>query len=106
MPSKRNLAKHTQYLTAYALLSHSIAYLAWTQGVEGIGILDEGVKTSATAVLALLKAIATSPTLGVLSHEPGPLNHLGFGLDVWKVVSAIIVADATLEDSEWDMVDR
>ena len=67
---------------------------------------DEGVTISATAVLALLKATAASSGLGIRSHEPGPLNHLGFGLDVSQVVAAVLDADGTYEESEWDMVER
>ena len=67
---------------------------------------DEGVTISATSVLALLSAIAASSRLGVRSHEPGPLNHLGFGLDVSQVVAAVLDADGTCEESEWDMVER
>ncbi len=106
MSSKTTPSKLIQFLTSYALLCHSVAYLAWTQGVEGIGIQDVEVKTPATSLLALLFATARSSRLGIRSHESGSLNHLGFGLDVSNVVSAVLDADGSWEESEWDMVER
>lgn len=106
MSSKTTPSKLIQFLTSYALLCHSVAYLAWTQGVEGIGIQDVEVKTPATSLLALLFATARSSRLGIRSHESSSLNHLGFGLDVSNVVSAVLDADGSWEESEWDMVER
>ena len=74
--------------------------------MDGIGVKDEGVKVPATLPLALIYATALSPQLGTRSHEPGPLNHLGFGLDVSKVVSAVLDSDGSWEESEWDIVER
>ncbi|KIR25881.1 hypothetical protein I309_05321 [Cryptococcus deuterogattii LA55] len=122
-----------QLLVSFALLSFSIAYLAWSQDVPGIGIRgdvndndDVGVlfdeeskipqgqsvsaKCSATetalispaSILRLIHAIAQSPTLGHRSHDPGgarTLKHLGFGLDVSKLVSTILRA----EELQWDV---
>ncbi len=105
MSSKRNASKHAQFLTAYGLLSYSVAYLAWSQGVEGIGVHDENVKVPATSVLRLMQAIAASPSLGVRSHEPGSLNHLGSGLDVTKVVKAVLDADGWWDESDWDIIE-
>lgn len=99
----RSWAKHRGTLTAFALLAHSIAYLAYTQGVGGIGIADaseedvaEGVLVSATNVLELIALTAESSDLGVRAHEPGTtqtMRHLGFGLDVNKVVESVLVAE-------------
>lgn len=129
----KSTSKHKQLLVSFALLSFSIAYLAWSQDVPGIGIRgdvndndDVGVlfdeeskipqgqsvsaKSSATetplispaSILRLIHAIAQSPTLGHRSHDPGgarTLKHLGFGLDVSKLVSTILRA----EELQWDV---
>lgn len=97
--------KHRHFLTAFALLSHSIAYLAWTQGVEGVGVGTIDVGVSATAVLELLQRIAHSPTLGMRSHEPGTatLGHLGFSLDVNAVVDYVTRDEDEVEHG-WDIV--
>lgn len=109
--------KHRATLTSFALLAHSVAYLAFTQGVSGIGIPNaaEGrgdsddeypypsasdVLVSATSVLELIALTAESDELGVRAHEPGTSNtisHLGFGLDVSKVVATVLEA----EDARW-----
>ncbi|BEI80166.1 hypothetical protein CcaverHIS002_0106950 [Cutaneotrichosporon cavernicola] len=122
----RSGSKHRSTLTAFALLAHSIAYLAYTQGVGGIGIADaseddvtEGVLVSATDVLELIALTAESSDLGVRAHEPGTtqtMRHLGFGLDVNKVVESVLAAerarwggvpDGTEELSEgWDMLEE
>jgi hypothetical protein len=117
------VAKYRQYLVAFALLSHSVAYLAWSQGVQGIGIYsgetessssDEGQLSSsavivpATSVLRLISAMSESPELGQRSHEPpGDLRHLGFSLDVTKVVAAVLATGEPQEEhSDWDLVER
>jgi len=106
----RSTQKHRQFLTAFGLFAHSIAYLAWSQGVDGIGIVLEErvpeIKISATAVLQLLAEMSRSPKLGERAHEPGTalLSHLGFSLDVNNVVEAVLRHE---EDGEqgWDIVD-
>lgn len=118
----RSRAKHRQFLTSFGLLAHSVAYLAYTQGVTRVGIPRDSSSGSedvipAASVLALLDALTRSPTLGEFSHEPGGIRssrHLLFGLDVIKVVSSILQAEEARwgvlggEDlSEgWDMLDR
>lgn len=52
-----------------------------------------------------MQAIAASPSLGVRSHEPGSLNHLGSGLDVTKVVKAVLDADGSWDESDWDIIE-
>lgn len=110
--------KHRATLTSFALLAHSVAYLAFTQGVSGIGIPNatdgrgdsddddypyptaSEVLVSATSILELLALTAESDELGVRAHEPGTSNtisHLGFGLDVSKVVANVLEA----EDARW-----
>jgi hypothetical protein len=91
----KKTAKHRAFLTAFALLCHSIAYLAYTQGVSGI---------VPTSILELLVALSESPTLGVRSHAPGTnqIRHLGFSLDVKEVVASVL-RDSPAE-SEWDIV--
>jgi hypothetical protein len=101
------LAKFRQFLSAFALLAHSVAYLAWSQGVEGIGIEEETgarVRVPATSVLRLLAELARSDRLGSRSHEPGTnlLNHLGYSLDVGKVLEAVIGPE---DDQGWDIVE-
>ncbi|WWC87581.1 uncharacterized protein L201_002471 [Kwoniella dendrophila CBS 6074] len=117
----KSTKKHRQFLTSFALLSFSVAYLAWSQGVQGIGIRegddhcddsDEDnprpasrtsspiIKISATSVLELIAAIANAPLLGQKTHEPGTrsvVRHLGFGLDVAKVVRSVLSA----EENRW-----
>ncbi|KAL0242204.1 hypothetical protein I308_105833 [Cryptococcus tetragattii IND107] len=129
----KSTSKHKQFLVSFALLSFSVAYLAWSQDVPGIGIRgdvndndDVGVlfdeeskipqgqsvsaKSSVTetalispaSILRLIHAITQSPTLGHRSHDPGgagTLKHLGFGLDVSKLVSTILRA----EELQWDV---
>ncbi|WVO24255.1 uncharacterized protein IAS62_005619 [Cryptococcus decagattii] len=129
----KSTSKHKQFLVSFALLSFSVAYLAWSQDVPGIGIrgdvndnddvgflFDEeskiphdqsvSAKSSVTetalispaSILRLIHAITQSPTLGHRSHDPGgarTLKHLGFGLDVSKLVSAILRA----EELQWDV---
>lgn len=115
-------SKHRSFLTAFALLAHSVAYLAWSQGVEGIGIpyVEDGegsdsagerarerrdtedrmdrseVRIPVTAVLQMLLAMSQSPGLGRKSHEPGTqhVRDLGFSLDVRQVVKSVLAADA------------
>ncbi|WVR04099.1 hypothetical protein IAU60_001098 [Kwoniella sp. DSM 27419] len=118
--------KHRQFLTSFALLAFSIAYLAWSQNVPGIGIRDQddyhddsddeaprrpgphkkgnsspsSVLISATSVLELISALAASPSVGRRTHEPGTdhvLKHLGFGLDVAKVVQTVLSS----EENRW-----
>ncbi len=121
----RSASKHRGTLTAFALLADSVAYLAYTQGVGGIGIADaseddvaEGVLVSATNVLELIALTAESSDLGVRAHEPGTtqmLRHIGFGLDVSKVVESVLAAErarwgGTHEGREelsegWDMIE-
>nr|XP_031859084.1 uncharacterized protein CI109_005434 [Kwoniella shandongensis]KAA5526156.1 hypothetical protein CI109_005434 [Kwoniella shandongensis] len=118
----KSMTKHRQFLTSFALLSFSVAYLAWSQGVPGIGIREEDVRDesdeessrpasreadspsavliSATSILELIHALSVSPTLGQKAHEPGAitmLKHLGFGLDVAKVVQIVLTA----EENRW-----
>lgn len=92
--------KHRRFLTAFALLAHSVAYLAHTQGTTGVGIpIDSQPSTAHDAripvwsILHLIDALAESPLLGGFSHEPGSLRsapHMLYGLDVVKVVGSII----------------
>lgn len=121
MSSTRQTIKHRHFLTAFALLAHSVAYLAWSQGVRGVGMSGDEADSSAsegeasastvliraTSLLELICAVADSPKLGEQSHEPGELRHLGFGLDVTKVVSTVLAAeDAHWGDGDdWDLVE-
>lgn len=134
----RSYHKHRNTLTAFALLAHSVAYLAYTQGVGGIGIPNRyaeresddddeyplpapsGVLVSATNVLELIALTAESSDLGVRAHEPGTtqtMKHLGFTLDVAKVVEKVLSAESARwggipgaekeELSEgWDMLEK
>ncbi|OXB33524.1 hypothetical protein J007_06808 [Cryptococcus neoformans] len=129
----KSTSKHKQFLVSFALLSFSMAYLAWSQDVPGIGIrgdvnddddagvlfdeeskvaqghsvsvessVTENALISPASVLRLIHAITQSPTLGHRSHDPGgarTLKHLGFGLDVSKLVSTILRA----EELQWDL---
>ncbi|WWC68923.1 uncharacterized protein I206_102859 [Kwoniella pini CBS 10737] len=112
-----SIAKHRQFLTSFALLSYSVSYLAWSQGVQGIGIREEEeyreesdeetaqrsqpvnpntILISATSILELIHSLSVSPGLGQRAHEPGTnkvVRHLGFGLDVAKVVQNVISAE-------------
>lgn len=113
--------KYRTFLIAYGLLSHSISYLAWSQDVQGIGVSHDesdsddlslpGVAIPATSILALLNSITKSPALGQRSHEPGGilLRHLGFGLDVTKVVNFILQAEEVRwgdgVSEGWDLVE-
>jgi hypothetical protein len=113
---ERSGRKHTATLEAFALLAHAAAYLAYTQGVPGIGLRDtgggrardsddddelpppdtSGVLVSPTSVLHLLALAAESPTLGCRAHEPGTsdtLNHMMFALDVKLLVRAVLRAE-------------
>ncbi|WVQ94346.1 hypothetical protein IAU59_001425 [Kwoniella sp. CBS 9459] len=152
---EKSMNKHRQFLTSFALLSFSVAYLAWSQGVTSVGIVDRGVDEprnknrdkdkdkdkyeedsdddtpiirprppsrsksrqslsstptqvqaepsdmiSATSILELIAALSVSPGLGKKTHEPGTshvLQHLGFGLDVAKVVQSVLSA----EEGRW-----
>ncbi|WVF66733.1 hypothetical protein IAT40_001475 [Kwoniella sp. CBS 6097] len=167
---EKSMNKHRQFLTSFALLSFSVAYLAWSQGVMTVGILDRGgdgenlrakdkdrnkdkdkdkedsddenpymfngfskprppsrtqsrqsstptptptptpsnsnsnsnssTMISATSILELIAALAGSPGLGRKTHEPGTshvVQHLGFGLDVAKVVQSVLSA----EEGRW-----
>ncbi|ODN98039.1 hypothetical protein I350_07681 [Cryptococcus amylolentus CBS 6273] len=121
----KSSSKQKQFLTSFALLAFSVAYLAWSQDVPGVGIKDadelsptesddetrsrpqscaapdrSAVLISATSILHLIHATALSPTLGHKSHAPGgtrQLGHLGFGLDVAKVVGTVLKA----EEGKW-----
>jgi hypothetical protein len=107
--SERSRLKYRNFMVAYGLLCHSLAYLAWSQGVEGIGVRGEGVEDndvliSATEPLRLLKALGESERLGERFHGPGgSLRHLGFSLDVTRVVGALVADEADLGE-DWDMV--
>lgn len=96
--------KYRHFLTAFALFAHSIGYLAWSQGVEGIGVDGPGVRISVTSILQLLDETTRAVHLGVRAHEPGTslLNHLGFSLNVLQVVESVTGPE---EDQGWDMVD-
>lgn len=87
--------KYDAFLTAFALLSHSVSYLAYTQGVNGI---------PPTNPLELLVAMTESPTLGFRSHAPGTdqLRSLAFSLDVKHVVASVM--REAPDESEWDIV--
>ncbi|KAL7419869.1 hypothetical protein Q5752_005785 [Cryptotrichosporon argae] len=43
---KARASKHRDTLVAFALFAHSIAYLAWSQGVPGIGIEEDATSES------------------------------------------------------------
>ena len=96
----RAAQKHRVFLTSYALLCHSVAYLAWSQGIEGVGV-EQGAEISP---LALIQALSCSPKLGQRAHEPGTslLNHLGFSLDVHQVVAHFLGPE---DDHGWDIVE-
>ncbi|WVN90517.1 uncharacterized protein L203_105753 [Cryptococcus depauperatus CBS 7841] len=118
----KSASKHKQFLISFALFSFSVAYLAWSQDVSGIGIQEtkkvllersdeeasqsinprsrhnpsDSSLISPTSVLQLIHAITLSPTLGHKSHSPGGrfiLKHVGFGLDVAKVVHTVLKAE-------------
>lgn len=127
--SARN--KHRAFLTAYALLAHSVAYLAWSQGVSGIGVPqrevihdldsneearklpDPQVSIPVTNILQTLHALIESPLLGRKSHLPGvqQMRDLGFSLDVRQVVNWVLAADDARwgggeQSEEWDLVEE
>lgn len=59
-----------------------------------------GPLVAPTSILELISLIAVSPTLGLRAHEPGTsdtLRHMGFGLDVKRVVRAVFKA----EKAQW-----
>lgn len=103
----KSQAKHRRFLTAFALLAHSVAYLAHTQGTTGVAIphdaqpaSNDGGMIPVWSVLQLLESIANSQQLGTFSHEPGASRctcHLLYGLDVAKVVGSVI----RLEERRW-----
>ncbi|WVQ63044.1 uncharacterized protein L199_001195 [Kwoniella botswanensis] len=117
----KSMNKHRQFLTSFALFSFSVAYMAWSQGVQGIGIPDgqdyrddsdednpsrtasinpDSILISATSILELIAAMSSSHDLGRRTHEPGTshvLRHLGFGLDVAKVVQSVLSS----EENRW-----
>lgn len=121
----KSYKKHKNFLESFALLCHSVAYLAFTQGVLGIGIgaqsfrpapsarkssdendtprylpNSDGLLVSATSVLELIALTAESPTLGCKSHAPSTsdtLRHMGFSLDVSEVVASVL----TCEHARW-----
>lgn len=124
-PSPKAIAKQRSFLVSFALLAHSVAYLAWSQGVQGIGVNPEiadsedesespesAVTIPATNILQLLAETAESPLLGIKSHEPGStlLRDLGFGLDVRVVVESVLRGEVhqahetrNLQD-DWDVI--
>jgi hypothetical protein len=120
----KSVVKHRHFLTAFALLSHSVSYLAWSQGVLGVGVLGGQVESSdsdsedlrsstilisATSLLQLIAALGDSPSLGARSHEPGRgnLTHMGFSLDVNQVVGSVLSNEIKQEGhSDWDMVEH
>lgn len=127
--SARN--KHRAFLTAYALLAHSVAYLAWSQGVTGIGVpqreatddldfteeavapADTQVSIPVTNILQTLHALIGSALLGRKSHLPGvqQMRDLGFSLDVRQVVTWVLTADdarwgGAEQSEEWDLVEE
>ena len=114
----KSRGKYRSFLQAFALLSQSISYLAWTQGVQGVGLDDvdgadrkpKDVKILATSLLRLLRAMADSSGLGMRAHEPGfgALAHLGFSLDVVQVVSSTLDTEVTEDvdhSEDWDIVE-
>ncbi|ORX36443.1 UV radiation resistance protein and autophagy-related subunit 14-domain-containing protein [Kockovaella imperatae] len=109
----KSRAKHRNFLQTFGLLAHSVSYLAWSQGVQGIGIPDDSidsVQIPVTSLVRLLRTTADSPSLGHRAHEPGTafLPHLGFGLDVSRVVAWTSVtesADDGEQTDEWDVVE-
>jgi hypothetical protein len=81
--------KHQRaFYTSYALLSHSVAYLAWTQGVE-----EEDLPGN-------LYGLIKSSTLGQKSHLN--MRSLGFSLDVNDVVQQVL--EDGLEEEGWDII--
>lgn len=102
--SKTSRNKYKQFLTSFGLLAHSVAYLAYTQGVSDIGLSNDAINPG--AILLLLYELADSPGLGSYTHEPGGGaigRHLLFGLDVNKVVASILPDEDGSE--EWDLVE-
>ena len=112
--------KQRRFLTAFGLLAHSVGYLAHTQGVVGVGIPTSQNQDvlAIWSILELVDAVATSPTLGEFSHDPGGSRtapHLLYGLDVAKVVGSILRAeerrwgthklDASDLSEGWDLMD-
>ncbi|ORY27678.1 UV radiation resistance protein and autophagy-related subunit 14-domain-containing protein [Naematelia encephala] len=100
--------KNKYFFTSFALLAFSVSYLAWSQGVDGIGVaLDEETTIASTQILALMIALAESPRLGIQSHEPGTklLPHLGFGMDVNLVVDAVLAGEVWEDTEGWDLVE-
>lgn len=81
--------KHQRaFYTSYALLSHSVAYLAWTQGVEEQDLPGN------------LYGLIESATLGQKSHLN--MRSLGFSLDVNDVVQQVL--EDGLEEEGWAIV--
>lgn len=81
--------------TSFALLAHSVAYLAWTQGVDGVEEAD---------ITANLVALVQSPLLGEKAHL-GRMRSLGFSLDVNDVVGRILEEAGVQGEEGWALVD-
>ena len=116
----KSRAKYRNFLAAFGLLAHSVAYLAWSQGVEHIGVPlveDEDPSRASTpsikpavAILRLLDEASHSLGLGRRSHEPGTdfVSHLGFSLDPARVVGSAVageVNDDGSQSEDWDVLD-
>lgn len=82
--------KHQRaFYTSYALLLHSVAYLAWTQGIE------EGDLATNLYSIAHGRAVGRKSHLGMRS--------LGFSLDVHDVVEQVL-EESGFEEEGWALV--
>lgn len=125
----KSYKKHKHFLESFALLCHSVSYLAFTQGVLGIGIgpqsfrpaapgarrkssdegdaprlfpaaASDGVLVRATSVLELIALTAESPTLGCKSHEPSTSDTVKH-MGFSLDIGEVVASVLTCEHARW-----
>jgi hypothetical protein len=76
-------------------LSHSIAYLAWTQGAA-----------EERDIGGNLVNLVDSPSLGFKSHlGPKRMRNMAFSLDVHDVVAQVLAEAGISDKDEWELID-
>lgn len=86
---------YRSFITSYALLSHAIAYLAWTQGAA-----------EERDIGGNLVNLVDSPSLGYKSHlGPKRMRSLAFSLDVHDVVAQVLAEAGINDKDEWELID-
>ena len=91
----RTSKSYRSFITSYALLSHAIAYLAWSQGA-----------TEEMDIGGNLVNLVDSPSLGYKSHlGPKRMRGMAFSLDVHDVVAQVLAEAGISDKDEWELVD-